>query len=54
MQHLSQKELAEASINSEKITAEAYPAMDFNQDGQVTAKDAADIAKYLAEQSIKQ
>ena len=48
------KELAEASINSEKITAEAYPAMDFNQDGQVTARDAADIAKYLAEQSIKQ
>ena len=48
------KELAEASINSEKITAEAYPAMDFNQDGQVTAKDAAATAKYLAEQSIKQ
>ena len=28
--------------------------MDFNQDGQVTARDAADIARYMAEQSIKQ
>ncbi|MFR7907572.1 MAG: dockerin type I domain-containing protein [Oscillospiraceae bacterium] len=28
--------------------------MDINQDGQVTARDAADIARYMAEQSIKQ
>ena len=46
--------LAQSSISGEKITAEDYPAMDFNQDGKVTAKDAADIARYLAEQSIKQ
>ena len=26
--------------------------MDFNQDGKITARDAADIARYLAEQSI--
>ena len=44
--------LAQSSISGEKITAEDYPSMDFNQDGKVTAEDAADIAKYLAEQSI--
>ena len=46
------KELAQSSISGEKITAEDYPSMDFNQDGKITAKDAADIARYLAEQSI--
>ena len=44
--------LAQSSISGEKITAEDYPSMDFNQDGKITAKDAADIARYLAEQSI--
>ena len=44
--------LAQSSISGEKITAEDYPSMDFNQDGKVTAEDAADIARYLAEQSI--
>jgi len=29
------------------------PLFDFNGDGKVTAADAAAIAKYLAEQSIK-
>ena len=46
------RKLAEASINSEKITVEKYPAADFNGDGKVTAKDAADIASYLAKHSI--
>ncbi|WP_337485009.1 dockerin type I domain-containing protein, partial [Porcipelethomonas sp.] len=27
------KELAQSSISGEKITAEDYPSMDFNQDG---------------------
>ena len=45
--------LAEASVKGEKVTAENYPNADFNGDGKVTAADAAAIAKYLAEQSIK-
>ena len=37
----------------EILTVEKYPNADFNGDGKVTAADAAAIAKYLAEQSIK-
>ena len=36
-----------------KVFYEKYPNADFNGDGKVTAADAAAIAKYLAEQSIK-
>lgn len=47
------RKLAEASIWGEILTVEKYPYADFNGDGKVTAADAAAIAKYLAEQSIK-